>query len=75
MKPIWTKEMTLSVELHKVDEARLGKARAIGKMLDAMHQPEGLVLIDAVDDVLGNFSKVTEAEPDESDGAVKDGDK
>jgi len=51
MKPIW-KNDKLTVELHVPEIAALKKTRNIGKALVAMNQPNGQMLVDAVDAIL-----------------------
>ncbi len=71
MKPVLTGDNKLSVELHKIDESQLGKARDVGKMLEAIHQGEGSSLVEAVDAILKKFSR---PKANESNEAAKDGD-
>ena len=51
MKPIWKNEK-LTVELHVPEITALKKTRNIGKALVAMNQPNGQMLVDAVDAIL-----------------------
>jgi len=56
MRPIWTEDKKLGVELHKRDEVQLKQARLLGSMLVELQQPEGSELVDAVDAILAKFT-------------------
>lgn len=67
MKPVWTEDKKLGVELHKRDEIQLKMARLLGEMLVELRQPEGELLIEAVNVVLRAFSATTDAKADAKD--------